>query len=852
VVDSTVESTVGSIDRVASDRGFEAFPVVRRLLRVCRMTRLLSMFLSVAALAACDAASDPSSNQAAVVLGGGPYFMIHALGDRCVDSTLVNSDGVGGLVIRPCTGVDSQIFRFGELDPATHDVIIASYQSPSRCIAMDGAAAAGLRLTLRPCSLTSAAQHFAWDGDALLAGTQTGATERVARDLVIETLDGDTRDGTPVVLGHRDLVDAEYWWLKPVGNALHPHTGFVSVADEYDLEKALHAATWGTVIEATPKDTDDIELKTIATRQSLHPGVTLRGNRKRLFNGTRLYVPHDRYIEPGEYLLRLEDHARVTGLRVEGNDDGGGANAVWGLMIGNPYDIPHTEAPDAIIDHVDISHWSETSIVVWGAREGYGWDSEQVQNEHRFECPSEPDRGEPPGKIIGNFIHHAKEYGVDVGAGTAALVTGNLMFRHTHDITASFQGFNRYLAYDNLFTGEVDDRVSAIFDVHGSCGVEAHHWEGGRAGDLFDVGWNSFLTTRSPTFSIRGTPCDHAEFHDNVSTEDDSSERVKVNTKPVPGTTDCKDPFHDDDEFVPAETQDILLTSNDHYEVKNPLRSCPRGGGACDTGDIAVGDFDGDGIDDLFFGSGVTWWYSSGGTAEWRFLSRKTQLASDLRFGDLDADGRTDVIAFDGHDFVVSWAGASPWFPLNVMIEPGYAGLTIDDIAVGQFDADPGADLFISNGLVWRYSSRGAGPWTAFGGFGFRTSQLRFGDFDDDQRTDVFAIINNEWRIWNGAGLVVTLGPAYVTNIDSLVVAGFGNTSKADVAFSSGGQWKVSLGGTAAPATMHFSDANLAALPIGQFDGHDGADVLHWDDDRWLTLASSGVSDERWSRQSMR
>ncbi|MEO8551919.1 MAG: RICIN domain-containing protein [Kofleriaceae bacterium] len=813
------------------------------------MSRLLSMFLSAAALAACDAAPDPSSNQAEVVLNGGPYFEIHALGDRCVDAALVNSDGVGGLVIRPCTGVASQIFRFGELDPDNHDVMIASYTS-SRCIAMDGVVAPGLRLTLRPCSDLSATQHFAWDGDALLAGTQTGSNERVARDLVIEQLDGDTRDGTPVVLGHRDLVDAEYWWLKPVGNALYPHTGFVTVDNEVDLEEALRKATWGTVIEAAPKDKDEIALKTIAMKQVVHPGVTLRGNRKRLFNGTRLFVPEDRPIGVDEYFMRLEDHARVTGLRIEGNDDGGGPSGVFGLAIGEPFSTAHVETPDAIIDHVDISHWSESSIVVWGAHEGNGDDI-------RFECPSEPDRGEPPGKISGNFIHHAKAYGAELYAGGAALVADNLMFRNTHDIVASFHGYDRYLGYDNLFTGEVDDHVSAVFDVHGSCGVEDHHWAGGIAGDLFDVGWNSFLTTRSPTFSIRGTPCDHAEFHDNVSIEDDSNERVKVNTKPAPGTTDCKDPFHGGAEFEPAETQDILLTSNNHFEITNPLRSCPRrngmSAGSCDTGDIAVGDFDGDGIDDLFFGSGVTWWYSSGGTAEWRFLSRKTHLASDLRFGDLDADGRTDVIAFDGHDFQVSWAGASPWFPLNVMTEQGFAGLAIDDIAVGNFDAAPGADLFVSNGLVWRISSGGQGAWTPYGGFGFRTSQLRFGDFDADHRTDVFAIISNQWRIWNGAGQVVTLGPAYITNIDALVVAGFEDIDKADVAYSTGGgEWKVSRAGTAAPVTMHFTGDSLVALPIGQFDGRYGADVLQWNDDRWLTIASSGVTEDRWSRQSMR
>jgi hypothetical protein len=33
-----------------------------------------------------------------------------------------------------------------------------------------------------------------------------------------------------------------------------------------------------------------------------------------------------------------------------------------------------------------------------------------------------------------------------------------------------------------------------------------------------------------------------------------------------------------------------------------------------------VGDFDGDRIDDVFLSTGATWWFSSGGQAEWRLL----------------------------------------------------------------------------------------------------------------------------------------------------------------------------------------------------------------------------------------
>lgn len=192
------------------------------------------------------------------------------------------------------------------------------------------------------------------------------------------------------------------------------------------------------------------------------------------------------------------------------------------------------------------------------------------------------------------------------------------------------------------------------------------------------------------------------------------ADRVKVRTTTSPDRDDprdCIDPATEQ-EFVPGTPASILVVNNNQAMIRNPLRSCPRRNGmfqtACTTGDFAVGDFDGDGVDDLFFGSGATWWFSSGGTAEWRFLNRKSELASSLRFGDLDADGRTDVIAFHGQDLEVSWAGASRWFPLNVLNARGFNGLGIDDVAVGQFDSDPGADLFVSNGLTYGASGTAA------------------------------------------------------------------------------------------------------------------------------------------------
>lgn len=397
---------------------------------------LIALLLPALA-AGCLSSDDEGVTGAAEAVAPPPrggYFKIHSLGNRCVDAGAVNTDGVGPLVIRTCSTAQSQIFQFAELD-ATRDVMIKPITS-SRCVGVNGLPGEGKRVTLEPCDTSSPSQRFAWDGDALLMGTQP-AGERVSRDLAFETLDGDTRENTPIEIDRRDLSDAEFWRLVPVGTnpRPHPHGGFIIVGDEIQLREALAAASWGTVIVVAPTTTDDVVLRTIPDRLVLPDGATLRGARKFVFNGQRLVVPEGRPLADtvtDTYLLRLGDRARVTGLRIEGNHAARGVHN-WGLQIGDPYAVsppsdpntPFPDPPNAIIDHVELSHWSEAQIHVWGSHAG---SRDAYDHAGRFDCPGpEENRGELGAQIVGNFLHHGEDYGVVVSAGGAASIRGNLI-----------------------------------------------------------------------------------------------------------------------------------------------------------------------------------------------------------------------------------------------------------------------------------------------------------------------------------------------------------------------------------------------------------------------------------------
>jgi hypothetical protein len=71
-------------------------------------------------------------------------------------------------------------------------------------------------------------------------------------------------------------------------------------------------------------------------------------------------------------------------------------------------------------------------------------------------------------------------------------------------------------------------------------------------------------------------------------------------------------------------------------------------------------DFDADGVNDRFFATGATWWYSSGGSGHWRYLNTSTRRLSELTLGYFDGDRTCDVKVGS----MISSGGRGPWRPL--------------------------------------------------------------------------------------------------------------------------------------------------------------------------------------------
>ncbi len=649
-------------------------------------------------------------------------------------------------------------------------------------------------------------QIFALDGDSIILAED--------RNLVVEVKNGRGANRTPLVLGTRNLDDSEFWTFTPTdGSGWRPTTGFRRVWEADQLASMLpevplsdkDRAQPGTVIEIDPWVR--IHLTGLVLR--VPPGVTIRGGRRGLIPGAELFT-----FTPATWTMLTVDGAdvRITGLRLSGPTLSTNSDAPDSRGIHARSDL-HKRV---ILDHNELSLWTNEAIDVWG-------DGEQPEVCSDFGNPK--DSGLPNVRVARNFIHHNRKqnkgYGVEAHYGGFPLIEGNTFLQNRHAIMADGKACTKYLAWRNLVLSQApwQEKLGIPiwhthdFDVHGT----GDNGMGGRAGHFFEIAWNTFLGDNRENFDLRGEPTVAVEYHHNISLMD---------LEDAVACSYCGDGINK-----------LHVYDNNQFDVSNPTKR------------FGVGDFDGDGVDDLFLATGAAWYYAPAGKAEWRFINAKTEKIGDLLFGDFDADGRTDVFTLHGANWEVSWGGSSKWEKINESADP------IGDYHVGDFIGDGRADVFYANGIEWYFSDGGVGPLTPLTTSSFRIPDLRFGDFNADGKTDVFSVVTGKWQVsYSGTSAWTPLGPDDTGSVADLIVADFDGDGRADVATSN---WKVSYSGTSSWTTLRDADQSLSeAVAIGRFDNAVGSDVLLWHpntDVKYLLVSGGGTGDlVRHSDQDMR
>ena len=659
----------------------------------------------------------------------------------------------------------------------------------------------------------SRTQIFALDGDSIIWAAN--------RDWVVKPQNGRGADRTPLIVGHRQLSDDEFWDFEATdGSSARPTRGFVRVPQDKPFAKAYWEAGWGSVIEIDSGESINMQ---DYLGLPIPAGVTIRGDRRGVSIGPELRQPQ---LAGGALFQILGDDVRITGLRLRGPSRSRDAD--------QPY-MSGIQAPDhfvrTLIDHNDLSDWTDGTIEVLGEHPG------------EFGCDADvPPSARPQNvRIVRNFIHDNQRegggYGVVLGSGAYAYIEGNTFLRNRHAIAADGTLLNSYSALFNLVLADAPcygflcHNHEQDFDMHGS--DRSSHHTGGSAGSAVDIERNTFLGTNRRNFDLRGQSCGVNRFRDNISCQgEDDAIRWFVPSSPFSVSGDQVSP--------PSTPPTWLAIDNNQFDAPNP------------TGHLAVGDFDGDGREDLFLATGAAWYYASAGVAEWRLLSAQTDKIDNLMFGDFDGDGRTDVFTQHGFNWDVSWGGRSRWETINVSWN------ILGSSVIGDFDGDHRADVFYADGQHWYISYGGNSQFTLVNDSSFRVPDLRFGDFNGDGNTDVFGIVSKYWQVsYSATGGWSPLQPKLTDSVANLLVADFDGDGRADVATISLASsfnlvWRVSHGGKAGWTNLRSDPMGVKMAGLGRFDGNRSADLLLWHDD-YLDIAPGGAgAAQRQSRQNMR
>src|SRR5215467_8596124 len=407
-------------------------------------------------------------------------------------------------------------------------------------------------------------------------------------------------------------------------------------------------------------------------------------------------------------------------------------------------------------------------------------------------------------KVHDSFIHHNQHiggngYGVDASHGSFALVERNVFDFNRHAITAGSvvgnPGYGGYTANYNLvlkgggYHGKWYETYTQQFDVHGdnncvdglpSWLTPSGIWNCGRSGKEYHVNFNAFQYSNGLDFKLRGTPSVGAFIDNNVFPQNTSNE-VQTGGWGTIG---------------------LYIGPN-----KAPLDS---------FGNYGVCDFDGDGHDDLFLSTGVSWWYMSSAKRQWTYLNSYTDTIDHLAFGDFDGNGGCDVFAVHGNDWVISRGGRGPWQSL------GSFGVPFDQLRFGHFTGGPRTEIFrrAPDGQWWLISP-GVFGWTPLQSSGVPLSQLHFGNFGGHGVTDVIAAQNGQWSVsYGGRTPWQPLNPGLSDSLDHILIADLDGKGTDDIIRynSSAGAFEVSVGGRS--GWQRLASAGVLDIAGGVFTGH--------------------------------
>jgi Tectonin domain len=323
-----------------------------------------------------------------------------------------------------------------------------------------------------------------------------------------------------------------------------------------------------------------------------------------------------------------------------------------------------------IIDN-EFNEWTRSGVYVVGKRGDLYWEQYSAD----WPRPTEAD-GDMV-RIERNYFHHnAKDgtgYGVQVDGGIHPWILGNLFTLNRHAIASSGCAYAGYTAkFNYVMEGGYKERGDRIgyynqhFDVHG-CQDDKSNGKhdddsgyGGKAGDRILIANNTFRGAQSYrvfsirlAFLLRGTANSWARFNDNVVVHNRAGKAIEVKISPS-----NSEPF----------ARYNLSQTGNQYGVDN-------------VNQMLMGDFDGDGRNDLLLTNGTAWWVSRNTERPWEFLHASSKLSENLAVSDVDGDKIDDVLFIEGA--AIKYLPRGSGYPKLLATLPADSiGLSIKSVAI--------------------------------------------------------------------------------------------------------------------------------------------------------------------------